>query len=280
MSSIGEKLRQERLRQNLDLSQLANETRIDRRFLEAIEAEEWGRLPGKFFINSFVRLYADALGVDAGEVDAELGRLFEVDKPASVSEPEHVGRLTHWSLARIRRPRLIFRPRGRLARVVLFVFVVLLCCGIFVLRRGVWRSPTPLAERPAATSVVRTESTTSRQLERQGEGGNPPSVGSQQLPPEQPATLPPTGKLLVSLAAKEAAWVSLTVDGRAVFAGILSPGDTKSFQGTESMSLRVGNAGGLEVHWNGQPVGSIGRRGEVRVVEFTRKGFQIRADKE
>jgi hypothetical protein len=80
----------------------------------------------------------------------------------------------------------------------------------------------------------------------------------------------------VSLAVTEATWVSLTVDGRSVFAGILSPGDTKSFQGTERMSLRIGNAGGLEIHWNGQPVGPIGRRGEVCVVEFTREGFQTR----
>ena len=82
MSSIGEKLRQERLRQNLSLAQVANETRIDRRFLEAIEAEEWSRLPSKFYIKSFVRQYASALGVDVSEVDAELGRLFEVEKPA------------------------------------------------------------------------------------------------------------------------------------------------------------------------------------------------------
>jgi hypothetical protein len=214
--------------------------------------------------------------VDASEVDAELDRLFEVEKPASVPEPEHMGWLTHLSLARTRRPWPIFLQRRRLAPLVLFVCVVLLCCGIFALRKGVWRSPAPLAERPAATSVVRTESTTSKQLDWQGEGDNPPSVGGQRLPPEQPATLQPSGKLLVSLAATEATWVFLTVDRRAVFVGILSPGDTKSFQGTERMSLRTGNAGGLGIHWNGQPIGPIGRRGEVCVVEFTREGFQTR----
>src|SRR5512139_1740026 len=93
MDSIGEKLRRERLRQNLDLAQVANETRIDRRFLEAIEAEEWGRLPGKFFINSFVRQYADALGLDAVEFDAELKRLLEIEMASPVSEP--VGRPTY-----------------------------------------------------------------------------------------------------------------------------------------------------------------------------------------
>jgi hypothetical protein len=136
---------------------------------------------------------------------------------------------------RIRPPLPIFRQRGRLAPLVLFVCVVLLCGGIFALRKGVWQSPAPLAKRPAATSAVRTESTTSKQLEWQDEGGNPPSAGGQRLPPEQPATLQPTGKLLVSLAATEATWVSLTVDGRAIFVGILSPGDTRSFQGTERM---------------------------------------------
>jgi hypothetical protein len=112
-------------------------------------------------------------------------------------------------------------------------------------------------------------------MKAQGEVDTSPSVGDQSVPPAQPATLQPTGKLLVDLAATEATWVSLAVDGQAVLAGLLNPGDTKSFQGTERMSLRIGNAGGLQVHWNGQPIGAIGRRGEVCVVAFTREGFQI-----
>jgi hypothetical protein len=39
--------------------------------------------------------------------------------------------------------------------------------------------------------------------------------------------------------------------------------------------MRVGNAGGLEVRWNGKPIGPIGPRGQVRVVLFTPENFQI-----
>ncbi len=212
-------------------------------------------------------------GIDQGPSRPLPQRLFEIEEPASASEPEPVDRLTHLPLVRIRPPLLIFRQRGRLAALV--VCVALLCGATIALRKGVWQSPAPPAKLPAATSAVRTESITSKHLEWQDAGDNHPSVGGQRLPPGQPATLQPTGRLLVSLTATEATWVTLTVDGRAVFVGLLSPGETKSFQGTERMSLRVGNAGGLEIHWNGQPIGPIGRRGEVCVVAFTREGFQI-----
>jgi transcriptional regulator with XRE-family HTH domain len=276
MASIGEKLRQERLRQNLGLAQVADQTKIGRKFLEAIEAEQWDRLPGKFFIKSFVRLYASALGVDAGEVEAALDRLLETEKPASGTEPEHTGRLTQLPLARSWRPRSSFSQRGRLALLAALACAVLLSGGIFALRRNVSQRPAPLAERPAATAAVGSESTLPRQPEPPVEGGIPPSSVDQPPPPQQPASLRPAGGLLLSLAATEASWISLTVDGRTVFSGILNPGGKRSFQGTERMTLRAGNAGGLEVHWNGQPIGPIGQPGEVCVVGFTPEGFQIR----
>jgi hypothetical protein len=41
--------------------------------------------------------------------------------------------------------------------------------------------------------------------------------------------------------------------------------------------MKVGNAGGLDVRWNGKAIGPIGPRGQVRVVLFTPENFQILA---
>ncbi len=107
------------------------------------------------------------------------------------------------------------------------------------------------------------------------ENGRAADVPRQELPPENPPASPLPGKLEVDMAATETTWVSVRVDGKEIFSGILNPGDRRSFEGTDMVRMHTGNAAGLQIQWNGKPAGPIGGRGEVRFVEFARSGFQI-----
>ena len=53
MPTLGQKLREERQRRGWTIDQLANETRINRQYFEAIEKDDIGSLPGGFFYCSF-----------------------------------------------------------------------------------------------------------------------------------------------------------------------------------------------------------------------------------
>jgi cytoskeletal protein RodZ len=64
MDGVGARLREARVQRGLDLAEVAIATKIQARFLEAIENEEWGLLPGEFYARSFIRGYAAHLGVD------------------------------------------------------------------------------------------------------------------------------------------------------------------------------------------------------------------------
>ena len=68
MMSVGETLRRERLRRKVDLARVSEELKISSRMLEAIEADEYDKLPGGVFAKSFVRQYAAVLGLDEEEV--------------------------------------------------------------------------------------------------------------------------------------------------------------------------------------------------------------------
>ena len=74
MTMVGETLRRERLKRNLDFEQISRELKISRRFLEAIENDQFEKLPGGVFAKSFVRQYATLLGLDAEELVAEVQR--------------------------------------------------------------------------------------------------------------------------------------------------------------------------------------------------------------
>jgi cytoskeletal protein RodZ len=62
--SIGEKLRLAREARGIALREISEQTRISIRYLEAIESDDYKRLPGGIFNRSFIRAYAKFVGVD------------------------------------------------------------------------------------------------------------------------------------------------------------------------------------------------------------------------
>ena len=64
MASIGDTLREARMRQRLDIADLEARTKIRAKYLRALENEEFGMLPGPTFVKTFLRTYAEALGLD------------------------------------------------------------------------------------------------------------------------------------------------------------------------------------------------------------------------
>jgi transcriptional regulator with XRE-family HTH domain len=65
MPEIGATLREARMRQRIDISDIEAQTKIRAKYLRALENEEWELLPGPTFVKTFLRTYAEALGLDA-----------------------------------------------------------------------------------------------------------------------------------------------------------------------------------------------------------------------
>jgi cytoskeleton protein RodZ len=64
MPSIGETLREARMRQRLDIADVEARTKIRAKYLRALENEEFSMLPGPTFVKTFLRTYAEMLGLD------------------------------------------------------------------------------------------------------------------------------------------------------------------------------------------------------------------------
>jgi cytoskeleton protein RodZ len=65
MPEIGATLREARMRARIDVSEIEQQTKIRAKYLRALENEEWDLLPGPTYVKSFLRTYAQALGLDA-----------------------------------------------------------------------------------------------------------------------------------------------------------------------------------------------------------------------
>jgi cytoskeleton protein RodZ len=86
MPEIGETLRDARMRARIDVSEIEAKTKIRAKYLRALENEEWGLLPGPTFVKSFLRTYAEALGLD-GKALVEEYRLHYEHPSEAALEP-------------------------------------------------------------------------------------------------------------------------------------------------------------------------------------------------
>ncbi|MGD1056516.1 MAG: helix-turn-helix domain-containing protein [Solirubrobacteraceae bacterium] len=86
MPEIGATLREARMRARIDVSEIEAQTKIRAKYLRALENEEWGLLPGPTFVKSFLRTYAQALGLD-GKALVEEYRLQHEHPSEAMLEP-------------------------------------------------------------------------------------------------------------------------------------------------------------------------------------------------
>jgi cytoskeletal protein RodZ len=272
MFSVGETLKRARLAQSLGLGTLAGQTKINVKYLEAIEADDRKSLPSGFFYKSFVDQYARFLSLDTHEINAEVDRLLSADAPLPLPGYESV-------VAR-NVPPMRYGPRLRSLRTyasaVALVLVVMACSGVYTL----WRNRGTIDVRAMLENVrsfgktrVAQASSTSKPNERPEVTLATVARSEGERTPFEPA--PPGYKVMLDLVAHEATWVSVSSDGKPVFSGILQPNQSKTVGGKQSAKMRVGNAAGIEVRLNGKLLGPLGARGQVLVVLFTPDNFQV-----
>ncbi len=89
--TIGQSLRNRRLQNNKTIEDVADATRIQAKFLKALEEERWAELPARVFLDGFLVKYAEFLGLDGKDLLRQLRQqLGQTDKPA-FTNPEPVG---------------------------------------------------------------------------------------------------------------------------------------------------------------------------------------------
>jgi hypothetical protein len=77
MAEIGPTLREARMRAHIDITEVEAKTKIRAKYLRAIENEEWDLLPGPTYVKSFLKTYADCLGLDSRLLVDEYKRQYE-----------------------------------------------------------------------------------------------------------------------------------------------------------------------------------------------------------
>jgi len=284
MASLGQRLREERLRQGREIHPISEELRIGSRYLQAIEAEQWEQLPGGFFNRSFVRQYAQALGLNGQQFESEYAAVLKRDPAVDL---EAIG------AARDPRARLLQEKKlisiapvtertssffdGRTGLAIAALVVLIAGGGLLSLLWDNFRGPdaaeAPKAsvDRPVLKPVVPAQPQSQSAPSSSAEPTVTP-VGTTAGTGGQAAV---EGVMSLNIAATEKTWIEVTADGKRIFMGVLEPGQTQSMNTSETARMVVGNAGGITVQKAGRDIGPIGPRGQVRVVRLTKDQVEI-----
>ena len=91
MADIGPTLREARMRDGRDISEIEQVTKIRAKYLRALENEEWALLPGPTFTKGFLRSYAECLGLDARTLIDEYKRQWEEPHELDVAVRPTIG---------------------------------------------------------------------------------------------------------------------------------------------------------------------------------------------
>lgn len=121
MVKLGDRLQQERKRQNLTIEEVAKATKIRPQFLEAIEKGDYQRLPSSAYAQGFVKNYVDYLGLPEKELLALFRREFKEEDhlgvlPESFTQPKEI------SLEGVRIKRAGVIGVGLLVVLILYIF--------------------------------------------------------------------------------------------------------------------------------------------------------------
>jgi cytoskeletal protein RodZ len=296
MPAFGENLRREREMRGVSLEEIASFTKISRRFLEAIEEDDFARLPGGIFARSFIRSYVRYLGLDEDRVMAEYQLAARPQEDVDL----------HWAPTS---KSVTPRPVVRAPLVATLVGIILFSGGyaLYHYSRRVAETPPPPAPSPVATpspAAAAAQPIASTNPTALPAGVNPPAGGTapgtiravaasvpgapaagESLPtqaaarPAGPPSSQPTqdADLVLQVAATERSWVAVDADGKAAFQRVMDPNEVKTVKARDSFDVTAGNAQGIILTLNGETLRPLGRRGEVKSVHITREDLKSSA---
>jgi len=279
--SIGVHLKKTRETQGLSLDQVASLTRIQSKFLQALEDEDFQQLPEQVFTRGFVRTYARSLGIS--EEDA-LRRFSE----SSSDYYQQGQKAQHQAQLQIQEEK-----RGKLNRnlVIIISIIILVALGFLLPNQQQSSPPPPSPEQessnitpPALPDVTKPDAEPevaeleSSPLEEESPPTNQesqPDLDPSPITPP-PATLetptPPsptesisasTDPIRLEIQATQLTWVVVKSDEDNPKEALLQPGQTATWEAQQQFTLTLGNAAGSVVKLNGEPRGPFGKPGQV-----------------
>jgi cytoskeleton protein RodZ len=272
---LGSLLRKSREERHIDLDAAVKATRIRQHNLEALENEEWDKLPSQVFVRGFLGSYAEFLGLDKELVLS----YYQKRCPFEQYQPQVLQGIGAES------------GRRRLIIIACFLAIALVAAIVYLRGRDIsvtgkafqyldTQSMTEKKERDtvAAEDIqiqdnARAEGAFAKEeTASEDEIVIPTGMESSEnttaqeepiIPEEVKQEQPVSPKFVLTATVHSRTWIAISIDNESSREYLFRPGETMRWTAEDSFDILIGNAGGIEFLLNGNPVGHLGAEGKV-----------------
>jgi len=278
LDRFAEQLKKARLKKGISLQQIAAKTRIDIKFLEAIDNGNFSFLPD-LYVKAFLRQYAKSVDLDENETikkydDALNGKFIEDDEPKSLLEQKIEIRTDEPALPKEKqvpvfdattsanKPKSKTDDLNKKLRLLIYAAGVILV-GVVIYFAMSNRTSTIVVEEVPYEKVL--EETRDRYEVKEEKVDSSAAI---------PLDADSLELQFINTDAVDSAWVMVIHDDSFKEDFLLYPGRSKTVRARENLKFTLGNSGVIMLKLDDQQLSFEGRKGSVRHYEISRKGIQ------
>ncbi|MFD1392257.1 RodZ domain-containing protein [Lacticaseibacillus jixianensis] len=296
MDEIGQKLRTARIEKGYTLDDLQQITKIQKRYLIAIEEGNFDALPGDFYVRAFIKQYAETVGLDADALLTQFQQDIPDTQPQEYVE-QSVENRTRSERSSVNSP--VNKLRQHAWPIAIAAAAILIIVGVYLV---MWRNsinqpketiPTTdnvsvsstkkasSSKKAQSSSKQSTSSSTakkssSKKTKKSKKAAEPKISVTDVSTTRQSATvsnLPASGNKLKLTAGDAAAWIAVYVNNAVTWQGTVQAGSDHTVDlpdGVTSFAVNSGNMPQTTIAINGKQV-DLGTTttSVVRTVTFT-----------
>lgn len=265
---VGKRLQDARVAKGMTLDDLQQATKIQKRYLIAIEDEKFDELPGDFYVRAFVKQYADTVGLDGNDLLQEFNDQLPETKTGEYSK--HIEQAVETRTGQHKTVDQIDRVRQYLPTVIVVVVII-------VVLGAIWLTAIHSDHRSSQSNIdsssvsVSGESSkkqaSSASKKKSSSSSSASSTGQIKLTAVTRTSSSATFKVenaksqkyTLAVAPSERAWVAVTGDGSSLFSQTMTANSKQNVKIDKSVAqvvLTLGNAKSTTIKLNGKEVDS------------------------
>ncbi|NLO88948.1 MAG: helix-turn-helix domain-containing protein [Clostridia bacterium] len=265
MGALGEKLKAARESMGLSLREVEEATKIRKKYLQALEKEEFDVIPGKTYAKGFLKIYAKFLNLDHEEILEEFENIFtpsEEEKELEITKP-------------IQAEQIFLRKSKpfKYIAAVIGILVLLFAVNLFMSNIGgdsnIPNNDKNIQNEGISMNEDRNDrnSPSVKEDKNSAENKEEPPLG----PNEQENQEQIEGVEIEIEIVEQECWVRVRTSSETLYEGIMKEGEKRVFQDESELTITLGNAGAARVVHNGTELPSLGRLGEVITRTFEKE---------
>jgi cytoskeletal protein RodZ len=290
---MGMIFRERREQLGKDIKEIAQITKIKKTLLIAIEGEDFGKLPIEVYSRGYIREYAKFLDIPCDDILsryeaylARAGGTNSYDAKADVNISQDVSHstgpvnaqksinniaLAHPAVYNNLNAKGFWSSSGPVSRKVFWLIPALFfLLIIYFYLPASDNVPKPVTVIPAVVlpPPAPPQAPVQQEIVKEKPAPSPPVSGTGVVPAAAKPVPVVRKKHNLEITATDKCWIHVVIDGSETNEILLQPGEKLGYGANTSFALRIGNAGGLKLNYDGKEFNNLGEKGQVIVLDF------------